>query len=175
MQRQCRVTLCEPDSDKACWHEQGRVAAAWCRFSRPKTGAINSMCKPRYLTTTERQRQTSTTHLYGFISKTPPTLPTAMNDLKQLSMDSEKGEAMLSRPSRPSRSRNRPLVTGFTVVAVCYLLWSATSRFNIFHHLCGKHGVTPVTINHGERTLVPLEAHIMSKCPDAKVASTSTL
>jgi len=87
-------------------------------------------------------------------------------------MDSEKEGAMLIRPSR---SRNRPLVTGFAVVAFCYLLWSATSRFNVFHHFCGKQGATPVTINHSEHALVPLEAHIMSKCPDAKVDSASNV
>ena len=95
----------------------------------------------------------------------PQTLPTAMNDRKLSSMDSEKGEAMLVRPCRP---RNRPLVTAFGVVALCYLVWSATFRYNVFHHICGNHKVTPV-MNSQERALVPLEAHIMSKCPDAKV------
>jgi hypothetical protein len=95
----------------------------------------------------------------------PQTLPTAMNDLKLSSMDSEKGEAMLVRPCHP---RNRPLVTAFGVVALCYLVWSATFRYNVFHHICGNHKATPV-MNNQERALVPLEAHIMSKCPDAKV------
>jgi hypothetical protein len=101
----------------------------------------------------------------------PQMLPTAMNDLKQSSMDNEKGDAMLIRPCRP---RNRPLLTGFGVVALCYLLWSATSRYNVFHHICGTNRVTPMTINQ-ERALVPLEAHIMSKCPDAKVGSADNI
>lgn len=100
----------------------------------------------------------------------PHLLPTAMNDRKHSSMDSEKGDAM---PIRPCRPRNRPLLTGFAVVALCYLMWSATSRTNVFHHLCGNHRATPVTISK-EQALVPLEAHIMSKCPDAKVGDAST-
>ncbi|PMD62953.1 uncharacterized protein K444DRAFT_558334 [Hyaloscypha bicolor E] len=94
----------------------------------------------------------------------PQMLPTSMNDRKHSTMDSEKGDAM---PIRPCRPRNRPLVTGFAVVALCYLLWSAISRYNVFHHICGIHTATPVMVNQ-ERALVPLEAHIMSKCPDAK-------
>jgi hypothetical protein len=94
-----------------------------------------------------------------------------MNDRKQPSMDSEKAEAMLTRPSRP---RRRPLLTGFAAVVFCFLVWPATTKYNVFHRICGQHSITPVTINQ-ERALVPLEAHIMSKCPDAKVGSTRCL
>jgi hypothetical protein len=128
------------------------------------------MWKPRHSATPGRQ--TSTTQVHGFIDVKPLAVPTGMNDLKQPGMDSEKGEAMLHHPSRP---RSRRLLTGFMLVAFCYLFWSAASRFNVFHHLCGQHGVAPVSIKDAERALVPLEAHIMSKCPDAKVGSASNV
>jgi hypothetical protein len=123
--------------------------------------------KPRHLTTSfEHQLDHPRITLpYAFIVMKPQTLSTAMNDHKLSSMDSEKGEAMLVRPCRP---RNRPLATAFGMVALCYLVWSATFRYDVFHHICGIHNVTAV-MNNQERALVPLEAHIMSKCPDAKV------
>jgi len=97
------------------------------------------------------------------------TLPTVTDDLKQSNMDNEKGETMFIRSSG---RRNKPLAFGFAVVAFCYFMSTAVSRFAVpvFHNLCSKHGVTPVMVQHGaaDRALVPLEAHIMSKCPDAK-------
>ena len=129
-----------------------------------------SMWKPRHLTAFERQPQTSTAHLYGVINTTAQLLTMTMNDNKHSSLGSEKGE--LTRPSRP---RSRPLFTGFAVVAIFYLLWAFTPSFNVFHHLCAKQSTTMVTISQTERALVPLEAHIMSKCSDAKVGSTSNV
>ena len=129
-----------------------------------------SMWKPRHLTAFERQPQTSTAQLYGVITTRAQLLTMTMNDNKHSSLDSEKGEAMLTRPSRP---RSRPLFTGFALVAIFYLLWTFTPSFNVFHNLCAKQNIAQATISQSKRALVPLEAHIMSKCSDAKVGLTS--
>jgi hypothetical protein len=71
--------------------------------------------------------------------------------------------------------RRRPLVTAFGVVAICYLTWISFFRSGgAFHHLCGGHSNAQLQ-EHPKvevtKALVPLEAHIMSKCPDALVCS----
>lgn len=107
------------------------------------------------------------------------------------SMDNEKGTAitittsdeMFARARAPCR--RRPMVTAFAVVALCYLTWVSFFRSGTgaFGHLCGKMGgkdssiapqkedVATQTGNEASTTTtkaaVPLEAHIMSKCPDA--------
>lgn len=101
---------------------------------------------------------------------TPSMLPTVASDIKHPVMDDERDETMFVRS--PGR-RNRPFAIAFGVVALCYLLWSAAFRSHTFHLPC--HGQnsklnTPVQ-SSAVNSLVPLEAHIMSKCPDAKVGS----
>jgi hypothetical protein len=166
------VTLCRPV--RLTRTRQGRRAALSVAAGLPGHDLRHQPCRGRHVSEASSfdniirtSTQPSTAPLYGFINIKSQILPTAMNDRKHSTMDSEKGDAM---PIRPCRPRNRPLVTGFVVVALCYLLWSATSRYNVFHHICGTHTVTPVVVDQ-ERALVPLEAHIMSKCPDAKVGS----
>lgn len=74
----------------------------------------------------------------------------------------------------PAPGRRRPLFTAFGVVAVCYLFWTLfTSSAGSFHRFCGgmegKMGASQEV--EAKKALVPLEAHIMSKCPDATVSS----
>lgn len=167
------VTLCRPVR-----LTRTRRAALSVAAGLPGHGLRHQPCRGRHVSEASSfdniirtSTKPSTAPLYGFINIKSQMLPTGINDRKHSTMDSEKGDAM---PIRPCRPRNRPLVTGFAVVALCYLLWSATSRYNVFHHICGIHTVTPVMVNQ-ERALVPLEAHIMSKCPDAKVGSAGKL
>lgn len=111
----------------------------------------------------------STSH--GFIIMTPSMLPTVTSDIKHPVMDDEKDETMFVRS--PGR-RHRPLAIAFGVVALCYFLWSAVLRSYAFHLPCHIQEAkldAPVQIL-GDKPLIPLEAHIMSKCPDAKVGFT---
>lgn len=97
----------------------------------------------------------------------PNMLPTVASDLKHPIMENEKDETMFIRS--PSR-RNRPLAIAFGLVAVCYFAWSTVFKGYTFHMPCHNQGTTlfsPVQILD-DKPLVPLEAHIMSKCPDAK-------
>ncbi len=97
------------------------------------------------------------------------TLPTFGSDIKGPLMGNEKDETLFIRKSR----RSRPLAVGFVVVALGYLLWSFVPGVS-WAHLCGNHSKAeswqPKTV---DKPLVPLEAHIMSKCPDAKVRCAS--
>lgn len=79
-----------------------------------------------------------------------------------------------TRPSSPPMRRStRPLVALLAILLVgCYSLWrwepAALSR-----------GVADLTVigrpeANTDKKLVPLEAHIMSKCPDAKVRTETT-
>lgn len=85
-------------------------------------------------------------------------------------MDSEKGVNSIAG-RKPAR-RNRPLAIGFLSVAFCYLLHSTLSFGNLTSWITlGCHSKrssntwqAPIT----SKALVPLEAHIMSKCPDAR-------
>ncbi|PBP23568.1 gamma interferon inducible lysosomal thiol reductase [Diplocarpon rosae] len=95
-------------------------------------------------------------------------LPTTQfRDVKHSEMLVDKDDAMLHH--RTNR-RNRPLAIAFAIVGFCYLLWTSVSRPQLFRHLC--HGQAsqsdlPSTQLQNGNALVPLEAHIMSKCPDA--------
>lgn len=73
------------------------------------------------------------------------------------------------RPSPPPMRRStRPLVALFAVLLVgCYSLWR-------WEPAALRRGVEDLTAigrpeENDDKRLVPLEAHIMSKCPDAKV------
>ncbi|KAE8447682.1 hypothetical protein EG329_010488 [Mollisiaceae sp. DMI_Dod_QoI] len=97
----------------------------------------------------------------------PSMLPTVASDLKHPIMNNEKDETMLIRS--PGR-RNRPLAIAFGAVALCYLLWTTVFRSYTFHLPCHHQDAklnTPAEVLD-DKHLVPLEAHIMSKCPDAK-------
>lgn len=94
-------------------------------------------------------------------------MPTFANDIKSPLIDNEEGEEMLIRTAP---RRNRPLAIGFAAVALCYFLWRTLFPPHFLPFSCnmktpgneGSHA-HPLTKN-----LVPFEAHIMSKCPDAK-------
>ena len=71
----------------------------------------------------------------------------------------------------PARSRRiRPLVLGFITVALLYLTWSPIASVVSVLPLSSRLGGMPYTstLLTGAKTPVPLEAHIMSKCPDAQ-------
>ncbi|KAF7903353.1 uncharacterized protein EAF01_006402 [Botrytis porri] len=97
------------------------------------------------------------------------SLPTINTNFEYHSMGNEKTERMLTGP--PAR-RARPLAFGALTVALLYLLWTAN-----IHQLfmgCGMQP-QPVGANHAKDVVsvsdhkpIPLEAHIMSKCPDAQ-------
>lgn len=97
-------------------------------------------------------------------------LPTYGKDIKETGAGDERGEEeMFAR----APGRRRPLATAFGIVAICYLFWTALFRSGgAYHHFCGgskeKLQVPGEAVT--QNALVPLEAHIMSKCPDATVS-----
>jgi hypothetical protein len=86
------------------------------------------------------------------------------SDIKHPDMDPEKGDRMARSPLA---HRSRPLAVGFAIVALLYIFWSSlipgglsfAARLGRPCHLSG---------HAASKTPVPLEAHIMSKCPDAR-------
>jgi hypothetical protein len=67
--------------------------------------------------------------------------------------------------------RQRFFAIAFTAVAFLYLCFSISRPF-LFHHRSPDFEPQAVLLDQPvevSNTLVPLEAHIMSKCPDAKV------
>ena len=99
----------------------------------------------------------------------PNDLPTFADDIKTPIMDNEKdGEMLIRAPPR----RGRPLAIGFAAVAFCYFLWSTlfTGHFLPLNCRMKAPGNTwgPQDPLVSTKELVPFEAHIMSKCPDAK-------
>jgi len=92
--------------------------------------------------------------------------PTLADATFARSMDTEKGGEMFPRP--PVRRRH-PFVIGFVLVALCYLFYSHGGMSVLEKLSC--HSNKPRVLSQAPLTakaLVPLEAHIMSKCPDAK-------
>lgn len=78
-------------------------------------------------------------------------------------MDREKGDRMFTTPPR----RTRPLAIGFTIVALLYFSWSSlVPMLPWTARLAGMPCIS--TERTGTKSPVPLEAHIMSKCPDAR-------
>jgi hypothetical protein len=111
-------------------------------------------------------------------------LPT---DIKtsNMDMDSEKGAAPAQAP--PPRNLRRTWAFGFLTVCTLYFLLfnlhpNAAFPVKLPFKPCATDGVAHEGIQTeiGDdfrqlKTLVPLEAHIMSKCPDAKVGCTRSL
>ncbi|KAJ4270332.1 hypothetical protein NW762_002011 [Fusarium torreyae] len=79
-------------------------------------------------------------------------------------MDEKRPSQRTMSPTRSLR-RNRPTITIAFVIAVVYTFW----LWQPFSPMMAEPKVD-ITNNEVETTdrLVPLEAHIMSKCPDAK-------
>ncbi len=98
-------------------------------------------------------------------------LPKYVEDSKSPMMGDEKEERMFVRS--PSR-RNRPIAIAFVLVAALYFLWTPVIESDVVRHLCKGNTTntkyTPVIQVQENKTLVPFEAHIMSKCPDAQVS-----
>ncbi|KAH6676528.1 hypothetical protein B0J14DRAFT_476743 [Halenospora varia] len=92
-----------------------------------------------------------------------------LDDTKFRSMkfDNEKGQPeAIEMPPR----RRRPWAIGFAAVAFIYFIFSLRTRMPTVFRPCGKHNVHvgDATPSPAGGSLVPLEAHIMSKCPDAQ-------
>lgn len=95
------------------------------------------------------------------------SLPIINPDFDFHVMENEKTEkTMLTGP--PAR-RARPLALGLLTGALLYLLWSTS-----FHHIftrCGmelQSATAADVVSLSDNKPIPLEAHIMSKCPDAQ-------
>ena len=93
-------------------------------------------------------------------------LPAFKDDIKSPVMDDGKdGEILIGAPPR----RSRPLAIGFAAVAFCYFLWRNLFTAHLTSVLCDMK--SPNMAWHPDvstKELVPFEAHIMSKCPDAR-------
>jgi len=78
-------------------------------------------------------------------------------------MNKEKYEGRKSGPVR----RTKPWAAGFSIVALCYLIWAMLptsgwlARDTAAHEALSNQAIAA-------KKLVPLEAHIMSKCFDAR-------
>lgn len=83
-------------------------------------------------------------------------------------METEMGESKLIYRS-PAR-RIRPLAMGFLSVAMCYFLVSSlgTGTWKSWKGCHVKPQANNWQVPITSKALVPLEAHIMSKCPDAR-------
>lgn len=114
---------------------------------------------------------------------TSPLPSSYLRDIKHPEMRSEKSEDMLI--NRPSYRRRRPFAIAFASVALCYIIWTTISSSGpgLFRHNCHDavmRGVRVMdsvpaegkVVDDDDKKLVPLEAHIMSKCPDARVRFT---
>lgn len=98
----------------------------------------------------------------------PSSLPTHTSDITSPLLGTKaqpaKDDEMLGR-RRFSQKAIRWLVVIWIVFFV-YILLPTISSLHYFHLPHRSHGETPAV---REPTLVPFEAHIMSKCPDAQV------
>ncbi|KAH8678738.1 hypothetical protein BGZ60DRAFT_360800, partial [Tricladium varicosporioides] len=86
---------------------------------------------------------------------------------RNMKFDNEKGQPeAIEMPPR----RRRTWVIGFSAVAFIYFIFSLRTRIPTVFRPCGKHNVQvgDATPFPAGGSLVPLEAHIMSKCPDAQ-------
>jgi hypothetical protein len=90
-------------------------------------------------------------------------MPTSTSDFKHPTMDQEKADRMFITPPR----RSRPLAIGFAVVALLYFSWSSLVPIVPWTARLGGMPCTSTQLT-GTKSPVPLEAHIMSKCPDAR-------
>ena len=86
-------------------------------------------------------------------------------------MDEKRPSQRTMSPTRSLR-RSRPTITIAFVIAVVYTFW----LWQPFSPMMVE-PMVDITNNEVETTdrLVPLEAHIMSKCPDAKVSTDTAL
>jgi hypothetical protein len=98
------------------------------------------------------------------------TLQMPANDYKDSKMDNEKGEKMFIRPA--SRQARRPVALAVFLTG-CFFIYLWTLSHPIHIHLgAGRNGSIELWT---DKQLVPLEAHIMSKCPDAQVCPPTNL
>jgi hypothetical protein len=86
-------------------------------------------------------------------------------------MENEKGDNKMFIRS-PTRQPRRPIALA-VILTSCFFIYLWTVSQPIHIHLCGDHAGSIDSLT--EKHLVPLEAHIMSKCPDAKVRPPASL
>lgn len=101
------------------------------------------------------------------------TLPITRDDITV--MANEKEIPVLMRPAKRSTSRVLPIA--FTAVAVLYLLFSLRNPFIYYYKnssAAPSAASSSVPTEHA-KALVPLEAHIMSKCSDTQVRALKSL
>ena len=104
---------------------------------------------------------------------TEDTLSTTTDNFT--TMVNEKGAPLLLRPAK--RNPSRVLPVAFTAVAVLYLLFSLRNPFIYYYHN-SSFGSAQTPSSHPAQSakgLVPLEAHIMSKCKDTQVGLSEVL
>ena len=91
--------------------------------------------------------------------------PIFLRNAKTSIMDTEKTETMRPVPAR----RTKPWAAGFSIVALCYMIWAMLPTSGWLPQDTLVAGIKDIP-NHAISTkkLVPFEAHIMSKCPDAR-------
>lgn len=76
-------------------------------------------------------------------------------------------------------ARNRPFAIALTVAVALYFVFTATRMFDLSSFTTANQrqpchdGASAATVQNPGR-LVPLEAHVMSKCPDTKVCTEFT-
>ncbi|TVY19607.1 hypothetical protein LARI1_G002569 [Lachnellula arida] len=78
-----------------------------------------------------------------------------------------------TKTSNMPRNHRVTWISGFLTIFALYLLFSPHPNIPLPYRPCRNHGMPLGEVAHIEdaamdRPLVPLEAHIMSKCPDAK-------
>lgn len=139
------------------------------RFSEKKEHASESTSAP--LADSKRDKPSNSPHPTDFNSspsstQTSSSRPQTANNMGIQSQIQARGAGS---------ARNRPFVVALTVAVVLYFAFTVTTRVFDFrgftstacHHQTSNDAAQAV----GEKTrkLVPLEAHVMSKCPDTRV------
>jgi len=101
------------------------------------------------------------------------SLPTYTADIKDQNMGAnpETEDETMMRPRMARRSILRAVACA--ILIYCFIILPSTSYIRPFQYIhlpssqpCHPHQKSALVAEH---TLVPLEAHIMSKCPDAQV------
>ncbi|TVY46189.1 hypothetical protein LOCC1_G003092 [Lachnellula occidentalis] len=97
-------------------------------------------------------------------------------DIKESNVDRQNEQHEQLFPDTPApapRNHRMAWISGFLTIFALYLLLSFHPNIPVPYRPCGSHNVRLGKVAHikgvaTDKPLVPLEAHIMSKCPDAK-------
>ncbi|KFY81788.1 hypothetical protein V500_11094 [Pseudogymnoascus sp. VKM F-4518 (FW-2643)] len=138
------------------------------RFSEKKEHASESTSAP--LADSKRDKPSNSPHPTDFNSSPSSTQTSSSRPQRANNMGSQSQIQARGAGS----ARNRPFVVALTVAVVLYFAFTVTTRVFDFsgftstacHHQTSNDAARAV----GEKTgkLVPLEAHVMSKCPDTR-------